>query len=239
MKKHKDVQEILRRNGISGLTNNDDLSVLGGYYETFVLFDLSGTSYMANANGNSADAVTVVTGDTTLSVAVSGETYFLISGTTGATVNTIPITGNGKSSTVDTTFSGATVEAGDTVDTLDGLYYTYLGKGNFGLSFRILNLGASGSTDTGIVTVSIVATGSTTTGSTETLAANGLDASGGITTITDDVVWAVDDTDLATITSRGILTALSAGTVTVSATYNDPLSSISVSGTTSIVITNS
>jgi len=241
MKKHKDVQEILRRNGISGYTNLENVTVVGGYYETFVMWQSGGTTNIATADTNTPDSVTVVTGDTSISVPASGETYFLLSAVTSASVNSIDITGNVYTSTVDTTFSGSTIVAGETVDALDGLYYTYLGKGLYGLAFRVLNASASGATLT-IESVAVTAspTGDTADGtyvySNATLTATGTYDNGATTVVTDDVEWTTSDATVATVSSTGTLTPVAAGTTTITATYEDPLTSDSVTGTYDVTV---
>lgn len=241
MKKHKDVQEIFRRNGISSYSELNEMVILGGYYETFVMAKSGNTVQIATADTNTPDDVTVVTGDTSISVAASGETYFLLSGTTSALVNSIEITGNGKDSTVDTTFSGATIEAGETVDALDGLYYTYLGKGLYGLAFRILNASDSGATlSVSSVEITASPTGDTANGtyvdSDATLTATGTYSNGATTILTDDVEWSTSDSTVANVSSTGTMSPVAAGTAVITATYNDPLSDSTVTDTYDVTV---
>jgi hypothetical protein len=241
MKKHKDVQEILRRNGISGYTNLENVTVMGGYYETFVLWQSGGSAKIATADTNTPDDVTIATGDTSISVAASGESYFLLSGVSSASINSIPITGDVYSGSVDTKFSGETISPSETVDAENGYYYTYLGKGLYGLAFRILNASSSGATLT-IESLSITAspTGDTEDGtyvdSTATLTVKGTYDNGTTTDLTDDVDWESSNTSVATVSSTGIMTPVAAGTSTITATYNDPLTEASTGATYDITV---
>ena len=230
MKKHNDVQEILRRNGISGSANLENVTVIGGYYETFVMWQSGGTSYIGNADSNTPDSVTIVTGNTTITVAASGESYFMISGATSVSVNTIPII----KTSADTTFSGTSISVGETIDALDGKYYTLLGDVIFGQTWRILNLGTSGASDVTISSVSITAPTGVTSGTTQQMIAVGTYSNGSTTVLTDDVVWSTSDLDIATISTTGLLSMLVADVATITATYDDPLGSGQVIGTVSV-----
>lgn len=234
MKKHFDVKEILRRNGISGLNNLDNVQVIGGYYETFVMYKSGATAKVVNADSNTPDSVTIITGSTgTVSVTDSGETYFFISGITESTVNGFEIAKT--NSTV--TFSGETVNAGDTVDALNDSYYTFLGDGILGMGWRILDLNATGETDITLELITISgASSGMTSGSTQTLSVIGTYSNSNTTDVTDDVRFSSNDTSVATVSRTGTVSTLTSGNVTITATYNDPLTSTTLTDTLDIAV---
>jgi hypothetical protein len=217
MKKQKDVKEILRRNGITDSDDLNKLEILGGYYRTFVMWeDDEENSYIANKGTKIPDEVTIVTGDTaTVSTGASGETYFLITGEK-ATVNNFEIDEN--------KFDGKTVEVGDTIDTDDNDYYTYLGKGLKGLAWRIVTLGSTGVTDISLVSISADDV-TVSTGATEELIVTGTYSDDSKTVATDDVKFYVEDETIATVTiddGKAYVNGLEEGSTTINIVYNDP-----------------
>lgn len=243
MKKHKDVKEILRRNGVTEEDNLNNVTIIGGYNETYVMWS-SGTSFkIGNAGTNTPDDVDIVTGDTTLSVNLSGETYFLLSGTSSANVNSIPIEfeyNKNNDLRFNTKVSGETIYNSNTFDAGNGKYYTYLGKTEYGLAFRILDLESSGATIT-IDSITINGSSTMSTGSTQQLEAVGTYKNGTTTILTDDVIWSIDDENIATITSTGeVITSDegNTGDVVVTATYHDPLTEDTVTDTFDITVTS-
>jgi Bacterial Ig-like domain (group 2) len=233
MKKHSDVKEILRRNGVTTESALDNVEVIGGYYETFVMYQSGASSLIVTADSNQPDSVTIVSGSTaTVSVVASGETYFFCE-IDSTIVNGFEII---KSNNV-VTFSGNTVVAGETTDTLDGNYYTYLGDGTLGTGWRILGLGTSGETDIDLVSIEISGSAIQETGTTQQLAVSGTYSNAEVTDVTDDVVFSSGDESVATISRTGLVTAtLKAGTVTITAIYDDPLTSITLTDTFDITV---
>jgi hypothetical protein len=233
MKKHFDVKEILRRNGINGLNNLNNIQVIGGYYETFVTYKSGSTAKIINADSNTPDSVTIITGSTgTVNVPDSGETYFFISGTTTSTVNGFNI----EKTNNKITFSGKTITNGETVDALDDTYYTFLGDGILGMGWRILDLNATGETVITLDSISISGSSSMTTGTTQTLSVTGTYSNSNTTDATDDVIFSSNDETIATVSITGEVSALESGNVTITATYNDPLTSNTLTDTLDIAV---
>ena len=233
MKKHYDVKEILRRNGVTTFSSLDNVEVIGGYYETFVMYQSGASSLIVTADSNQPDTVTIVDSTPkTVTVVASGETYFFCE-IDSAVVNGFEII---KSNNV-VTFSGNTVVAGETTDTLDGNYYTFLGDGTLGTGWRVLGLGTSGETDIDLVSIAISGATVQETGTTQQLAVAGTYSNAEVTDVTDDVVFSSGDESIATVSRTGLVTAtLEAGTVTITATYNDPLTSITLTDTIDIAV---
>jgi hypothetical protein len=233
MKKQKDVQEILRLNGISGYDNLDNVDVIGGYYETFVSYYSGNTAYLVNAGTNTPEELDVITGDTaTIATVASGETYFIFeSGVTSSTVNGFDITKVGHT----VTFSGNTVKVGDTVDALNDNYYTYLGNGN-GMLWRILTLGGSGETDITLQSIELSGVSVANLITDIQLSGTGTYSDSSTTNVIDDLTFESSDESIATVSSTGLVDGLSAGTVTITGTYNDPLTSTELTDEYSIEI---
>lgn len=237
MKKHKNVQEILRRNGVSGYIDLNNVDILGGYHETYVMWLSGNSAKISNAGTNTPDDVELVTGDTSISVGASGETYFLLSGTSEANVNGISFKKYFDGTTYIPKISGNIVENGDDFDGGDGNYYTYLGMSKFGVAVRILNLENSGVTDISLESIEISGDNTVVTGATIQLEATGTYTNSTTTDVTDDVRFTSENEDIATVTLGGEVEGISAGTVTITATYNDPLTEETLTNTYDITVT--
>jgi len=221
MKKNKNVKEILRRNSI---TNYTDVSVKGGHYETYVLYQSGGTTNIVNAYTNSPSAVSIYSGGTYLP---STDAYAIFNMTNG---NTVSISGLTDAKNIDGVFyiNDVKIEVGETT-LIGGQYYTYLGKSDLG--FTIM------SDDNTVYLVSIAITPSTNLykGLSQSMVATGSYTVGSDTNISSRVLWSVDDSSVATITNDGALTAVKEGTVTVSAKF-DTLKGDVITGTVDVTI---
>jgi hypothetical protein len=229
MKKQKNVKGILYNNGITDYTYID---ILGGVPEYIVAWTSGNTAKIGSADGNQADDLTLVTGSTTtVSTSASGETYFKLQGIESATVNGFLI-----EKTVNGVFiSGNTIVEGETFDAENNDYYTYLGDSN-GLFFRILTLGGSG--ETSILLQSITLSGETTANLTTNiqLSGTGTYSDASTTNVIDDLSFSSSNSSVATVSLTGLVEPVSAGSVVITGTYNDPITSTQLTDTYSITI---
>jgi uncharacterized protein YjdB len=131
--------------------------------------------------------------------------------------------------------SGNTIVEGETFDAENNDYYTYLGDSN-GLFFRILTLGGSG--ETSILLQSITLSGETTANLTTNiqLSGTGTYSDASTTNVIDDLSFSSSNSSVATVSLTGLVEPVSAGSVVITGTYNDPITSTQLTDTYSITI---
>jgi uncharacterized protein YjdB len=90
-------------------------------------------------------------------------------------------------------------------------------------------------TQVSLVSISIGGNGSLSAGASEQLSAQGSYTDSSTQTLTSQVAWKSSDTSIATVSSNGILTALKAGTVSITATMGSVTANASVTVTSPVL----